>query len=516
MRYIIAILVFLFAAFIAHPASLYAQTADSIVSLKQEAERGNAKAQFDLGFSYAEGKGVPRSDVESAKWYRKAAEQDYIEAWSVLGIMYYYGVGVSQDYAEAMKWNRKAADQGNAAAQGQLGLAYNAGEGVPLDHTEAAKWFHKAGNQGVAGAQYNLGAMYRDGQGVPQDYTEAAKWFRKAADQGVAKAQGNLGVMYVTGLGVPEDLEEAYFWFNLAAVTGGKGDIAAKDALAKKLSPHAVAAAQKRASSWKPIVPPSTKATDDATPEKPITTEEQLRRGSMYRKGEGAARDSVEAEKWERKAAVADPIDRFMADLKSGKYLSPDLGTQSGKRETLHNEIHVTSPDVASNGEIPLLWVIGVLAAAVLAGFVFDSNFKVRPAFQIKKRYNVIIACGFWFLAFRAVFDFGAAIYFNGALQFLLATIPAVCCLTALVEKYRPMFLPLAGIYMVLLGAANIVYVMIAIFDGHEFAEGMGVLMSMPLSVLPNAIITQVLPIGLGVYFLLFWRRQKAAGPRKP
>ena len=39
------------------------------------ADQGVADAQFNLGFMYANGEGVPQDDAEAVKWYRKAAEQ---------------------------------------------------------------------------------------------------------------------------------------------------------------------------------------------------------------------------------------------------------------------------------------------------------------------------------------------------------------------------------------------------------------------------------------------------------
>jgi len=83
----------------------------------RRAEKGNAKAQFDLGLKYDTGEGVRQDYAEAAKWYRKAAEQGYAEAQFNLGTMYDEGRGVRQDYAEAAKWYRKAKDQGVAGAQ---------------------------------------------------------------------------------------------------------------------------------------------------------------------------------------------------------------------------------------------------------------------------------------------------------------------------------------------------------------------------------------------------------------
>jgi TPR repeat protein len=67
---------------------------------------------------------------------------------------------VVKDHAEAAKWYRKAAEQNYAEAQYNLGLGYYKGEGVAKDQAEAVKWYRKAGEQNYAEAQYNLGICY--------------------------------------------------------------------------------------------------------------------------------------------------------------------------------------------------------------------------------------------------------------------------------------------------------------------------------------------------------------------
>ena len=57
------------------------------------AEKGNPGAQFNLGFMYANGRGVPKNYVEALKWYRPAADQGFASAQHNLGIMYANGQG---------------------------------------------------------------------------------------------------------------------------------------------------------------------------------------------------------------------------------------------------------------------------------------------------------------------------------------------------------------------------------------------------------------------------------------
>ena len=106
--------------------------ATALREFKPLAEQGDADAQFNLGFMYDKGLGVPQDDQEALKWYRKAAEQGNAFAQFNLGVMYYQGRGVPQDYQEALKWYQKAAEQGNAFAQYNLGFMSYPGRAVPL------------------------------------------------------------------------------------------------------------------------------------------------------------------------------------------------------------------------------------------------------------------------------------------------------------------------------------------------------------------------------------------------
>jgi len=68
------------------------------------AEQGDARAQFELGTLYDDGKGVARDDAEAVKWYRRATEHGYDLAQYTLGMSYYIGEGVPQDYIQAYAW----------------------------------------------------------------------------------------------------------------------------------------------------------------------------------------------------------------------------------------------------------------------------------------------------------------------------------------------------------------------------------------------------------------------------
>lgn len=130
---------------------------------------------------------VCTTDITTFDGAYQAANRGVAKAQFNLGVMYENGQGVHQNYAEVKAWYAKAANQGFAQAQYNLGVMYDTGLGVRQSDTQAKKWFSKAANQGFAQAQYNLGVMYGKGQGVRQNYTQAKKWYGKACDNGYEK-----------------------------------------------------------------------------------------------------------------------------------------------------------------------------------------------------------------------------------------------------------------------------------------------------------------------------------------
>jgi len=112
--------------------------------LLQKAEKGDAKAQYNLGMCYdptGGGMGEVERNSESAfKWYRMSASQGNSYGQYNLGRCYSMGTGVEVNHKEAVKWFRKSAEQGNGWGQSCLSTAYNNGDGVAKDYEEALKW----------------------------------------------------------------------------------------------------------------------------------------------------------------------------------------------------------------------------------------------------------------------------------------------------------------------------------------------------------------------------------------
>jgi hypothetical protein len=129
------------------------EAASSSESYLDAAERGNAEAQFRLGWMYAHADDTGRNDALAVEWYRKAADQGHADAQFVLGWMYVNGRGVPQDDRLALEWYRKAVDRGQANAQYNLGWMYENGRAVRQNYAKAYRLYFRASLHGVAEAE---------------------------------------------------------------------------------------------------------------------------------------------------------------------------------------------------------------------------------------------------------------------------------------------------------------------------------------------------------------------------
>jgi len=146
-------------------------------SLKVLAEKGDVRAQYNLGAMYARGDGIPEDNKEAVKWWRKAAKEGDARSQFNLAVRYTYGKGVDRDAKEALRWYRKAAMQGHADAQNNLGLMYDNGEGVLEDDVTAYAWYNIAAANEGALAQKNKGIIANEM--TPEQIAEAQKLSRE-------------------------------------------------------------------------------------------------------------------------------------------------------------------------------------------------------------------------------------------------------------------------------------------------------------------------------------------------
>jgi len=92
--------------------------------LRKLAEQGDAEAQWDMGYRYHNGQGVPQDDTQAVRWFQRAADQGHVNAQATLGAYYWAGRGVPKDLGQAYFWSAVALHQGDRDSESRLrGLA---------------------------------------------------------------------------------------------------------------------------------------------------------------------------------------------------------------------------------------------------------------------------------------------------------------------------------------------------------------------------------------------------------
>lgn len=90
----------------------------AVHELQALADRGEARAQYDLALLYDKGLGVSQNDAQALYWYQRAAEQEDPRAQYNLALMYLNGQGTAPNYIRAYYWLSMALIQGDLLAQG--------------------------------------------------------------------------------------------------------------------------------------------------------------------------------------------------------------------------------------------------------------------------------------------------------------------------------------------------------------------------------------------------------------
>ncbi len=128
------------------------------------AAQGFPKAQFNLGVSYMEGRGVQKDEEKGTEWMKKAAGQGLCSALRFLGVCHYYGTGVEKDWKKAVELLTSAAKRNDSASQYELGRWYENGWAVRKDAVKACGWYEKAAKQGYKDAAAAIERLVKNGE----------------------------------------------------------------------------------------------------------------------------------------------------------------------------------------------------------------------------------------------------------------------------------------------------------------------------------------------------------------
>lgn len=112
----------------AEQALIRGDYAEAFCLIKPMAEAGNAQAQFNIGWMYANGYGLRLNEESAFNWWRKAADQDHPDALHAIALAYLHGEGVDKDKVKGFEWLIRSAKHGDDDAMPILVTAIQRGD----------------------------------------------------------------------------------------------------------------------------------------------------------------------------------------------------------------------------------------------------------------------------------------------------------------------------------------------------------------------------------------------------
>lgn len=197
----------------------------NIDSLKVEADKGNDKAQVQLGKTYLNGYGTAKDTTKAIGYYRMALVKNNPEAQNLIGFFLVYGYSLKKDIPEGLRLIQLSAKNGDAWGLYNLAYIYHQGVYLEKDYVKALELYNLSALQEIVYAQAMLGNMHYSGLGTAVNKIEAAKWYEKAAKNGNLESMKSLYSMYSRGDGVSLDHVKARLYLLQAADAGDEASL---------------------------------------------------------------------------------------------------------------------------------------------------------------------------------------------------------------------------------------------------------------------------------------------------
>jgi len=119
----------------------------------EDAEDGDATAQYELALCFSTGKGCQQNENRSSFWFEKAAKQGHVKANYEFGRRLLSGLGLKKcDKVTASEHFRRAAEAGDVEACVARAWCLFSGVGCSQDKQEAANLYKFAASRGSARA----------------------------------------------------------------------------------------------------------------------------------------------------------------------------------------------------------------------------------------------------------------------------------------------------------------------------------------------------------------------------
>ncbi|MEP4379730.1 MAG: tetratricopeptide repeat protein [Alphaproteobacteria bacterium] len=132
---------------------------------------------------------APEGYTGTLNWYHQQAEAGNARAQFLLAIKYETGTDVRQNIARAADLYERAAVQGLTDAQFKFATFLETGRGRPVDMAAAEVWYRAAALRAHPSAQYNLGVMLLNRAETDDAMAEAISWLLRASRAGLTPAQ---------------------------------------------------------------------------------------------------------------------------------------------------------------------------------------------------------------------------------------------------------------------------------------------------------------------------------------
>jgi TPR repeat protein len=171
------------------------QNTRSISELQQLANEGDARAQFDLANSYAQGLGVEKSEVNAFKWYAKAVAKGDLESLVLINDCFNNEVVIEKNYKPYFWKNDEEARQNRIDDKYWLSEEF-----LNLSNQEkvallAYNWVYKSAQHGCVESQFRLAEYYFN---TPtHSLSGTMYWYEMAAANGHAQAKRFLTGIYL-------------------------------------------------------------------------------------------------------------------------------------------------------------------------------------------------------------------------------------------------------------------------------------------------------------------------------
>lgn len=159
----------------------------AIPLVKKSAKRGNAEAQYNLGYCYEKGVGVEIDQNQAIKWYQKSAEQNHLDAEYALMMAFAEGKGVEKNPEKAFQFALRCAEKKDPTCMFNVIGSYQDGKGVEKDSVKMLDWAFQLAklpnpkNQYQSGkitsSRLQIAQLYTQGDLVEKDLYQAYKWY---------------------------------------------------------------------------------------------------------------------------------------------------------------------------------------------------------------------------------------------------------------------------------------------------------------------------------------------------